>query len=97
MSSQQAPVSIPFHRNEDRPQVHVRDPKRLAKLQPGWRNSNPVCTMQFSVNMLSIVDLPGVKPICSLRLSSSCKCALALDKKIPEKTLPGTDRRVIPL
>jgi len=66
-------------------------------IQSGWRYSIIVCTMQFSVNMRPIVDLPGVKPLCCLGLRlSSCRCAFALDRRMPEKTLTGTDRGVIP-
>src|SRR6218665_1126295 len=35
MGPQQAPERIFIHRVESRPQVHVCDPERLAKFQPG--------------------------------------------------------------
>jgi len=67
MGPQQAPDRISIHRVKSRPQVHVCDPERLAKFQPGLHDA-----VQRE-NAVSIVDLAGVKPLCSLRLSS-CRC-----------------------
>src|SRR6218665_1686207 len=72
MGPQQAPNSIPIHQVES---AH----KSTYAIQSGYRYSILVCTMQFSVNMQPIVDLPGMTLLCSLCLSN-CRCVFALKR-----------------